>query len=380
MSKPSKVNILFAGGGTAGHLFPGLAVAAQLAALADAPAMTFAGSGRPLEQRLVAEAGLEYLSLRSAPAAGGWRGMWRFVGQNVVGFQTARRLLQRRKYNVVVGLGGYVSLPVGVAARSMGIPLVLLEQNVLPGKTNRWLAAGADLICAAWPNSRQHFRAVCPVRVTGNPLRAGFRPRTSAHRARRATRHGWRHRLLILGGSGGAHALNEFVPPALYKLRDQLSGWQIVHQAGAHEAAATDELYRKLMIEALVVPFVRNLPQVLRQSDLAVCRAGGSTLAELAATGVPAVLAPYPHAAQDHQRLNAELFRSAGAARLIDERQPGVPFDDALADTLVDLLADGGARNKMSSAMLRLARPDAAWQVATMVYELATQAAARKAA
>jgi len=384
------LHIVFAGGGTAGHLFPGLAVAAELAALPDAPQITFAGSGKPLEERLVADAGFGYLPVRCAPLPRGMRGMWRFVGRNLSGFQAARRYLQRNKCNLVVGLGGYASLPTCGAARTMGIPLVLLEQNVYPGKANRWLASGAELICAAWAETRKHFHKVGPVRVTGNPIRAGFRrhsnlPEREASasfigEAERNQRRGWRHRILVLGGSGGAGSLNEFVPRALYKLRDQLNGWQIVHQTGTRDVAATEELYHKLALEALVAPFVQNMPSVLRRTDVAICRAGGTTLAELAATGVPAVLVPYPHAAQDHQRLNAEMFTSSGAARMVDERNRSTRLDDALARTLFDLLADAGVRSKMSSAMLQLARPDAAWQVAMMVHELAGQTATRKAA
>src|SRR5262249_39040684 len=158
------------------------------------------------------------------------------------------------------------------------------------------------------------------VRVTGNPIRAGFRRRRHPLETRPAA-SSWQRRLIVLGGSGGAHALNEFVPKALYKLRNELDGWQIVHQTGSRDVDATRALYQKLALNATVVSFVQNLPSVLRHADLAICRAGGTTLAELAATGVPAVLIPYPHASNDHQGLNAEVFRSAGAAQIVDERE-----------------------------------------------------------
>jgi UDP-N-acetylglucosamine--N-acetylmuramyl-(pentapeptide) pyrophosphoryl-undecaprenol N-acetylglucosamine transferase len=186
--------------------------------------------------------------------------------------------------------------------------------------------------------------------------------------------------LLVLGGSGGAHALNESVPRALYKLRDRLDEWQIVHQCGPRDVAFTKELYRKLMIEAIVVPFVENLPAVLRRTDLAVGRAGGTTLAELAATGVPAVLVPYPHATDDHQRRNADVFVAAGAARMIEERMLEGRLDDAIHDALDDLLDDQALRQSLSTSMFHLARPEAAWQVATMVRELADRIMERKAA
>ena len=158
----------------------------------------------------------------------------------------------------------------------------------------------------------------------------------------------------MLGGSGGAQSLNKFVPRALYKLRDLLSGWQIIHQSGPRESDSTAELYRKLALEATVVPFVQNLPAVLRHADLVVSRAGGTTLAELAATGTPAVLIPYPHAADNHQRLNADVFVAAGAVRLVDEREIKLRLDNALAAEITNLLIDADLRQSMSTAGSRL--------------------------
>jgi UDP-N-acetylglucosamine--N-acetylmuramyl-(pentapeptide) pyrophosphoryl-undecaprenol N-acetylglucosamine transferase len=185
---------------------------------------------------------------------------------------------------------------------------------------------------------------------------------------------------LVIGGSGGAKSLNENVPKALYKLRDLLNGWQIVHQTGAGDAGKTRELYRKLALPAIAVPFVENMPAVMRRTAVAVCRAGGSTLSELAATGLPAVLVPYPHASSNHQRLNAEVIAAAGGARIVDERDTTGRLDDAIADALGHLLADSLLRQKMSAAALHLARPEAARRVARMIYELAHQRAGRQAA
>ena len=370
------IPIVFAGGGTAGHLFPGLAVAAQLAARSDPPRITFLGTGKPFEKRFVEKARFEYLALASAPLASGVRGVLRFLGENFSGFRSARRFLRRERASVVIGLGGYASVPACRAAAALDIPLVLLEQNAYPGKATRYLARHASLICTAFDEARGHLHEFGPVRVTGNPIRAGFRPRRQPRKPRPADAS-WQRRLVVLGGSGGARAINEFVPKALYKLREELAGWQIVHQTGPRETTATAELYRKLALNATVVPFIQNLPSVLRHADLAISRAGGTTLAELAATGVPAVLLPYPHAADDHQRYNADVFASAGAARIVDEREIHQRLDDALVRALDDLVVDGRARDAMSLAAMKLARPDATWQVATMVYELAGQPTAR---
>ncbi len=370
------LHIVFAGGGTAGHLFPGLAVAAELTTLTKPLRVTFAGSGKSFEQRLVVSTGFEYLAVPCAPAPKSTRGIFRFVADNWFGYRTARRFLRREQVTAVVGLGGYASVAMARAAIALRIPLTLLEQNAYPGKVTRWLARHADLTCTAFQQTRKHLERVGPVRVTGNPIRAGFHPRSK----RRKPRHAWRHRLMVLGGSGGAHSLNEQVPMALSRLGELLAGWQIVHQTGPHEVRSTQELYRNLSLDATVVPFVKNMPSVLRTTDLAVCRAGGTTLAELAATGVPAILIPYPHAANNHQRRNAEVFATAGAVRLIDERDIVGQLSDALASPLAELTYSATLRQSMSSAMLQLARPDAAWQVAMMVHELACRSPSRKIA
>ena len=373
------MHFVFAGGGTAGHLFPGLAVAAELATRRPAPRITFVGSGKPFEKSLVAKAGFTHLPLPCAPFSKGVRGMWKFLGENLSGYRAARKFLREEQVNLVVGLGGYASVPMCRAALAADVPLVLLEQNALPGKATRWLASRADLICTAFDEARSHLESAGPIRTTGNPIREGFRKRFRP-RKERSQSAAWQRRLVVLGGSGGAQSLNEFVPKALYKLRDRLDGWQIVHQTGLRNAETTQELYRKLAIEAVVAPFIQNLPQVLRRTDLAVCRAGGTTLAELAATAVPAILIPYPHAADNHQRKNAEVFTQVDAARLVDEREIDSRLDDAIVAALDDLLIDTAQRKTMAMAMRLLARPEAAWRVAAMVFELACQSTSRKVA
>jgi UDP-N-acetylglucosamine--N-acetylmuramyl-(pentapeptide) pyrophosphoryl-undecaprenol N-acetylglucosamine transferase len=362
-------HIVFAGGGTAGHLFPGLAVAAELAALQLAPRITFAGSGKLFEAGAVKEAGFEYLPLRCAPAVGGPRKLFRFLAENWSGYRAAKQFIRRNEVSIVVGLGGYASVPMTRAAVAAGVPLVLLEQNAYPGKVTRWLAPRAELICSAFDAAGEYLQTNGPIRVTGNPIRAGFRPRLKKQNGKKTRKQ----RLIVLGGSGGAHSLNDQVPRALYKLHAQLGDWEIVHQTGPRDVAVTHELYRKFMIDAAVVPFIKNLPQVLRASEFAISRAGGTTLAELANTNVPALLLPYPHAANDHQRLNAQAFVRAGAAEMVDERDTLGRLDDAIADMLALSLGDALKRHAMAQAIGKLASPDAAWQVAIMIHDLATR-------
>lgn len=231
------------------------------------------------------------------------------------------------------------------------------------------------------------------MRCTGNPVRRGFLTAnrlqsrlaevaatlTQAKRqaaidyegiATYSSSAARQRQLLVLGGSGGARSLNENVPRSLYKIRNQLAGWQIVHQSGESGHHATQSLYRKFDLPARVVPFVENMPATLAATDLAVCRAGGSTLAELAVTRVPAVLLPFPHATDGHQLANAQIYAARGGCVTIDERMAEGSLSDQLADILCFLVANEPLLNRMAEAMHRTATPHAAANVAELIWSV----------
>ncbi|MBX7166394.1 MAG: undecaprenyldiphospho-muramoylpentapeptide beta-N-acetylglucosaminyltransferase [Pirellulales bacterium] len=376
-------HVVIAGGGTAGHLFPGLAVAERLRQMRPDVRITFAGAGRPAEKRHVAAAGFDYLALPCRPRPSSAWGTLRFVTDHWAGYRRALRFLRREQVGCVIGLGGYGSVPAARAAGQRGVPLVLLEQNAVPGRATRWLAQFATVICAALPQSKSEFWPAAPVRITGTPIREDF-ARAGVQRAawlarRRQEGQLPTRRLLVLGGSQGARSLNQFVPRALYKAGAAAQGWRIVHQTGEEDVAETTRAYGKLAIRATVVPFIGSMADALRDVDLVISRAGGSTLAELAALGVPALLVPYPHAADDHQRANADVFVAAGAAQLIDARESGGRLDTRLAAALAPYLAHPERLDTLAAGMLSLARPDAAWHVAQMVDDLLPARQVRKA-
>jgi len=355
-------HIIFSGGGTGGHLFPGLAVAARLAAKRPGLRITFAGAGKPLEREQVAAAGFDHLAIRCCPVPRRIGHVWRFVVDNLAGCRAADRFLREAGARVVVGLGGYASVPMARAAVARSVPLVLFEQNAIPGRATRWLARRAAVVCTAFESCHPRLPRRCQVRLTGNPVRTAPSASTPAERDR--------HWLLVLGGSGGARALNEALPRALATLKRPIRGWRILHQAGRADAEATRRRYRRRGIEAEVVDFLADVPGALADADLAVCRAGGTTLAELAAAGVPALVVPYPHAAGDHQRRNARVFADAGACRVVDERQGAGSLDQRMATALERLLVDASGRQIMSRAMCRLGQPQAATAVADLVLGL----------
>jgi len=376
-------HVVFAGGGTAGHLFPGLAVAEQLRQVAPETRITFAGTGKEFERRHVGRAGYEYLALPCHPLPKSPGQLWRFLADNFAGGRAAANFLTQQHVSLVVGLGSYASAAMGRAAVRHRIPLLLLEQNAFPGRATRYLAPKADMICLALAKAKLHLRTKGRVYVTGNPVRAEFAlPANQAAttlvgiQASACTTQGSlkaglpQRRLVVLGGSGGSSQLNSTVPKALHKVRSLLDGWQIVHQSGTADRDETETLYAKLGLTASVVPFVVNMSQVLRWTDLVISRAGGTTLAELAAVGVPAVLVPWSEAAGDHQRRNAEVFTRMGAAATLDVAAAIGRMDDALAELLVMPLTQIETRQAMAAAMRRMARPKATTEVVERIQEL----------
>jgi UDP-N-acetylglucosamine--N-acetylmuramyl-(pentapeptide) pyrophosphoryl-undecaprenol N-acetylglucosamine transferase len=353
----NEFHIVFAGGGTLGHLFPGLAVAEQLALAEPSARITFAGSARERERKLVCAHGFEYFPV----ACRAWpRQPWaagRFIAGNAAGFLSARRFLRRQRVAAVVGLGGFVSAPVAKAAEYRKLPLVLLEQNAFPGRVNRWLAPRATLVCAAFDSVRSWLPRRVKLLVTGTPVRSDFARCMEVEPARERL-------LVVLGGSRGAESLNQAVPQFAGRIVE--AGWRIVHQSGEMDAEGTRARYRSCGAAAEVVPFIDDMPGLLARAGLAICRAGGTTLAELAVTGTPALACPYPHATDDHQRRNALEFAAAGACIVVDQ---GETNDSRFGAVVSTLIADAVQRERMSRAMRSLARPESAGRIAELVLE-----------
>ncbi|MFW6124782.1 MAG: UDP-N-acetylglucosamine--N-acetylmuramyl-(pentapeptide) pyrophosphoryl-undecaprenol N-acetylglucosamine transferase, partial [Pirellulales bacterium] len=299
--------IFFSGGGTGGHLFPGLAVADALADCLPGVQIGFLGTRRGFEERHIRPHGYRYIAVpahpvpRSAPAA------IRFVRDYARGLRQARRELRRHQAVAVIGLGGYASVPGVRAALGLEIPAVILEQNVVPGRANRWLARAGAAVFAAFNESRTWFSRRADFHWTGTPVRRQVAALATGAPPERPTAPGMKkHRptLLVMGGSQGARSLNDAVPRAVVML-PELRGWRVVHQTGPADACRTRAAYEAESVWAETIDFLDDVAAAYARADLVICRAGGATLAELACAGLPALLVPYPHAASDHQRRNA---------------------------------------------------------------------------
>jgi len=367
-------HIVFSGGGTGGHLFPGLAIAERLRDTVPGLRITFCGSGKRFERQHVFAAGFDYRGFPCRPRPSTLGEAWRFLKDHRRGMQMAFDYIQSERVSLVVGLGGYASLPMGRAAARRGVDLVLLEQNAVSGRTTRWLSSSANLVCLSIAQAKSQLRGSVAVKVTGNPVRRGFTDVPLHVRTPRP------QRLVVLGGSQGADDLNQYVPRALHKVRGHLDGWQVIHQTGTESASATAALYDKLSIPAQVSPFFDDLPAILGEADLAICRAGGTTLAELAVCAMPAILLPLPHAAEDHQRINAAYYTRRGAAVTVDEVRLGGRADEELGSRLLPLLDDDALRRAMSRSMSRLSIPGAAQDIAEIIQGMVDPVAYSRAA
>lgn len=345
--------IIIMAGGTGGHVFPALAVAEQLRAK-NVP-VVWLGTRRGLEAKLVPPTGipLEWIGVAGLRGTGLMRLLMAPLMMGKAVWQAAT-VFRRVKPRVVLGMGGFVSGPGGLVARLLGIPLVIHEQNAIPGLTNRWLARLANRVLEGFPNSFPDRRQALWV---GNPVRANIAalPEPSA----RLAAHTDRPRLLVVGGSQGALALNQLVPTAL-TLMAPTQRPDVWHQAGGNLWEAAAQGYRNADIEVRLEPFIEAMEEAYGWADLVLCRSGALTVAELAAAGVGAILVPFPYAVDDHQTVNGRFLERAGAAVLISQK---VLTAQRLAELLAELLNDRPRLRTMAKAARRLARADAAQRV-----------------
>jgi len=354
-----KKTIVIMAGGTGGHIMPGLAVAAEMTRLGWK--VVWMGTPEGMEARLVPQHGFETAWVRFAALRG--KGIVRklLLPFNLLrGFAQAWRHFSRIRPDVVLGMGGFVSFPGGMMASLRGIPLVLHEQNAVAGLANRVLAEVADRVLTGFPGVMKKGVHV------GNPVRRDIAvlPEPTLRYAHHDKEEGSRLRLLVIGGSLGAQALNENVPQAL-ALLPAAARPDVVHQAGEKHLDALRAAYAAAGVEAHTVAFIEDMAGAYGWADLVICRAGALTVAELAAAGVASILVPFPHAVDDHQTANARFLAHAGAAILL-------PQAELTAETLALIrnLTRPQLR-EMAEKARALALPEAAHTVANLCREIA---------
>lgn len=364
--------MVIAAGGTGGHISPALAIAEHLARVEPECRMEFVCGTRPVELAIYQKAGVEPVVMDIRPLSRGLRGLPVNLFRLLRALRTARGYLRVERPDMVLGMGGYVCVPVVVGAVGQGIPTMIHEQNAVAGRANRWLGRRVRAIACAYEAAAGAFPA-SKCRVTGNPVRTAF---VGGDRGEALARWNLASEvpiLLIFGGSQGARRLNEIVLDTLGPLDGaaaDFGGLQLVWICGENNFDALNERIRNVSWDHLairLVPFVREMGLAYAAADLAVTRAGAMTLAEITANGIPAIVVPFPGATAGHQRLNARPLAKAGAALLVAEQDL---HGGRLARELSALFSDRSRLEVMSRASRRLGRPGAAEDIVGMIAAL----------
>lgn len=351
-------NVLIMAAGTGGHVFPAMACADEFRARGYQ--VHWLGAGRGIECRVVPAAGIELHNISATGLRGkGVLHLLRAPLQLLAAFWQSWRLVRRLRPLCVLGMGGYVSGPGGLAARLCGVPLVIHEQNAVAGTANRSLARYAARICQAFPGT---FADSAKLLTTGNPVRAEL-----VSRAVDKQQASQPVRLLVVGGSLGAEPLNRLLPAALALLDPQLRP-QVRHQCGEQHAQVTRQRYTEAGVEAEVSPFIEDMAAAYAWADLVICRAGALTVSELAVMGRASFLVPLPHAIDDHQTKNAEFLAQRQAALLLPQQQTSA---EELAARMTEVFMNSHKLMEMGQQARTLAQPEAARQVVDACLEVA---------
>ena len=356
------MRVLIAAGGTGGHIYPGIAVAHEIMRRDPASVVRFVGTARGLENRLVPNAGFELSIIESA----GLKGVGLFAKIRGVlllpkSFLAARRVIREFRPDIVVGAGGYVSGPVLLVASLMKLPTLVMDSNALPGWTNRVLSRFVDRAAVSFAEALPHFRGKGV--LTGNPVRSEF------FEIPAKTHDGAQFSLLVFGGSQGARAINEAMVAALRVLEPLKDRLHLMHQTGKADFERVRDGYAAAgwSEQAEVKQYIDDMVSEFGEADLIISRAGATTTAELVAAGKAAIMIPFPLATDDHQRRNAEALQTAGAARMILQREL---TGERLANEIKALMAAPEKISEMETASRRLARRDAAAASVDLMEEL----------
>jgi UDP-N-acetylglucosamine--N-acetylmuramyl-(pentapeptide) pyrophosphoryl-undecaprenol N-acetylglucosamine transferase len=357
---------IFAGGGTGGHLYPGLAVAAELAAIEPGAQIVFACSNRAIDRKILDPLPYAVVPQPILPLPRGLREILPFLRSYRASARQSRDMIADLKPAAVLGLGGFAAGPVVVRAAKQGVRRAFLNPDAVPGKANRLLARHAEAIFTQFDETVGHFprRYHGKVRCVGCPIRSNF---AAAVRQEGLSLFGLREgprTLLVFGGSLGAESISLSIEALAGDLCGLAGAWQVLHVSGSPKAPAIEEKLKAAGLSVKTLAYCHRMDLAYAAADLVLARAGAGTVAELTATATPSILMPYPYHKDQHQRLNAAALASTGAAVLCDDAKDPVANAASLRRMMLPLMADPAALEKMRAAARGLAKPDAARQVA----------------
>ena len=361
------MKIAFAGGGTAGHLMVGLSTAEEIRSRFNEAEIIFFGTDKKFEKRCVEQRGFQFQQMRARKWEKSYKDVFMFIVTTFI--SVIESILAIRKFNpdIVVGLGGYASVAPIIAAKLHSIPTILLEQNVIPGKANRFLSKWVDEVYCHWRGSLKWFNNANVVRITGTPIRKDI---LYSQRSRSAEKFGLsssKKTILVTGGSQGAQAINEVILRCLPKLEPLSNELQIIHCTGEYGYEAAKAAYKQTNINAFVCSFLDDMGAAFSMADVIICRAGATTIAEFTAVGIPAILIPYPHAADNHQYWNAMELASNGGGYLLQQIDL---TPEKIIELITDLFNNKEKYDRMKMFNKEMGMPNAAMRVVDNICRL----------
>jgi UDP-N-acetylglucosamine--N-acetylmuramyl-(pentapeptide) pyrophosphoryl-undecaprenol N-acetylglucosamine transferase len=364
------MKIVIAGGGTGGHLFPGIAVAQEFKGRDSSTLILFIGTERGIESRVVPKEGFEikYISSEGIKGKGVLKKM-RAAAKIPLSIFQAMLICNRFQPDRVIGVGGYASGPVGAASFLLGYPVVIQEQNLFPGVTNRILGRVADLIFTSFEGTEKFFkgRKVC---FTGNPVRKEIAELRFQILNRQSSIVNRQFNILVFGGSQGAHSMNTAMVEGLKFLEGAKDSIFIIHQTGEKDFEIVKRAYNEKGFNAEVTPFIYNMAGAYKKADLVISRAGATTLSELTSCGKAAILIPFPFAVDNHQEKNATVLKEHKAAEVIIERDLSGKI---LADRILSLANDRVRLSEMERESKKMGRPNAAKEIVEQCYKIVSK-------
>lgn len=362
--------MVIAGGGTGGHLFPGIAVAEEFKRREPETQVVFIGTEKGIESKVVPQEGYPIRFLRVGGVLGkSPLGKAAALVRLISAVIKSRAIYKGARPDIVIGTGGYVSAGPVAAAWTMSVPTLIMEQNLVPGLANRLLGKIADFIAVTYHESLDFFPRA-KTRLTGNPVRESITKGKREDALRFFSLLPERVTVFVFGGSSGARRINEALMNSLDKFLDIRDTVQFLHQTGEQDYERVRTLYREMGFQAMVIPFIRQMAEAYAAADVVVSRAGATTLAELTALGKPAILIPYPHAA-GHQEFNAKKLLEMGGCRVLEDRDLNGAKGGVLVRHIKELVASENLRAEMRKHARALGRPDAAQKVVDIAMSLA---------
>lgn len=357
------MKIIIAGGGTGGHLFPGIALAqtAQLnRPINQQLQIIFLCTERPFDTRELTRYKFDYKILPSPRLSLSPKFVIKFIKSLVIAYQAMTKL----RPDYVIGLGGYGSFPSLIIAKMLNIPIILLEQNLLPGKVNRIFSAWAKLVLCQWQGSKKYLANPLRARIIGSPIRIEIKRIARDEACKKLGVDPGKKILAILGGSQGAEAINRLIVENINILIPRKNQITIIQLTGEADYQKVKAIYESSGINHYVAAFSREMSEIYSCADLVIARAGGITIAELTALGIPAVLIPYPHAAENHQYLNAREFARYGAGLLIEQKELNT---DKLRYIIEDILFNRAALTQMAQSSQKLGFPQSGQEIVSLL-------------